>query len=295
MLDLATIRIGIDPVLRLGPLSVHWYGLGYAVAFWAGWRYAVTPYLGRRGVSRAVIDRMLFTAIVAGLIGARLYYDVQNTDLIHSPLDVIAVWKGGMDFFGAILVVFPVMAVLAIRNQVSYWLLIDAVALFGVVGQPIGRIGNVINGDILGGQSSLPWATAYTNPAAVLQTGFQLCNPQGACPAYQPAGAYEIIAALLIGAGLLVLLRRGVRPGVIGITYIAAYAVSQILLFQLRESEPAVFWGLKQSQWTSIAILAVAVPVLVGLWRRFPPAEPATPQPAAVERVPEPVSAETGG
>ncbi|HEY6379060.1 MAG TPA: prolipoprotein diacylglyceryl transferase [Candidatus Dormibacteraeota bacterium] len=281
----AIIHIGIDPVVHIGGLAIHWYGVCYAVAFWAAWRYAASPYLTSRGVSQAVIDRILFAAIVVGLIGARLYYDVQNTGLIHNPIDVIAVWNGGMDFFGAILAVFTAMVLLARRHRVSYWLLIDAAALFAVLGQPIGRIGNIINGDILGSQSSLPWATAYTNPNAVLQPGFHLCDPNGVCPAYQPAAVYEIIGTLLIGLLLIVLLRRGVRPGVLGITFVAAYAASHMVIFALRESEPAVLWGLKQSQWTSIGLLVVAVPLLVVLWRRFPPADKRSPVDAPREVV----------
>jgi len=143
--------------------------------------------------------------------------------------------------------------------------------LFAVVGQPIGRIGNIINGDILGGPSTLPWATAYTNPDAILQRGFSLCDPNAfECTAYQPAAAYEAIGTILIGLVLLALLRRHVRDGVLAISYIVLYAVSQLIIFQWRESEPVVGLGLKQAQLTAIVVLAVGVPLLVVLRRRFP-------------------------
>jgi phosphatidylglycerol:prolipoprotein diacylglycerol transferase len=265
---LAVIRIDIDPVIHLGSLNVHWYGVGYAVAFWAGWRFGVSPYLTRRGVPQATVDQVVTWSIVVGLIGARLYYDVQNRDRIHNLVDVIAVWNGGMAFFGAIISVFALLLLLAWRHRISYWLLADATALFGVIGQPIGRIGNIINGDILGDPSNLPWATEYVNPNAVLQS----CCRLGV--AYQPAAAYEALATILIGVLLFGLLRRGVRPGVLAITYLAAYSVSQIVVFFWRASEPTVLWGLKQAQWTGIVMLAVAVPVLIVLWRRYPPSLP---------------------
>jgi phosphatidylglycerol:prolipoprotein diacylglycerol transferase len=264
---IGVLHITIDPVaVQLGALSVHWYGILYAVAFAAGFRFGVLPHLLPRGVSRADCDRTLVWAIVAGLLGARLYYDVQQPlgDYLRNPVRIIAVWEGGMDFFGAIFAAVAAVAVICWRRGWNVWLWCDAAVLFAVVGQPIGRIGNIINGDILGAPSSLPWATAYDNPHAVVQAGYHLGV------AYQPAGAYEALATIAIGVALVLLRRRGVRDGALALTYFAAYAVSQFLLFFVRESEPVVGLGLKQSQWTCLAMLVVGLPLLVVAWRRQP-------------------------
>jgi phosphatidylglycerol:prolipoprotein diacylglycerol transferase len=138
----------------------------------------------------------------------------------------------------------------------------DAGAFFAVVGQPIGRIGNIINGDILGGQSNLPWATAYTNPDAILQAGYRLGV------GYQPAAAYEALGTLVILLILLGVRRRGARPGVVILTYVGLYSVSQLLLDFLRQTEPVIAFGLKELQLTAIATLIVVMPLLVIIWRR---------------------------
>ncbi|HEX6493070.1 MAG TPA: prolipoprotein diacylglyceryl transferase family protein, partial [Candidatus Dormibacteraeota bacterium] len=104
--------------------------------------------------------------------------------------------------------------------------------------------------------------------------------------AYQPAAAYEAIGTMLIGLILLALLRRHVRDGVLAITYVVLYAVSQLIIFQWRESEPVIGLGLKQAQMTAIVVLAVAVPLLVILRRRFPGA--GTAAAATVEADPAP-------
>jgi len=207
--QLAVIQINIDPALHIGPFSVHWYGVMYAVAFWAGWKFAVTPFLTARGFTRGEIDRMITWVIVFGLIGGRLYYVLQS-DLLYyltHPQHILAVWEGGMAFFGAIISGLGTCYVLAGRRGYPFWPLFDAAVLFAVVGQPIGRIGNVINGDILGSLSTLPWATAYVNPHAILQSKFQLCDPNGFCPAYQPAAVYEALGTIAIGVVLWMLLR----------------------------------------------------------------------------------------
>jgi phosphatidylglycerol:prolipoprotein diacylglycerol transferase len=262
----------------VGPFQVHWYGVMYAVAFLAAFRFGVLPYAMRRGVARSVAEKMTIWTIVFGLVGGRLYYVLQQPDLVNhfilQPQHLLAFWEGGMAFYGAIIAGFITLAISAWRYHINPWLALDGGVLFAVVGQPIGRLGNIINGDILGGPSMLPWATAYANPHALLQPGFSLCtdtahpgNPL-TCPAYQPAAAYEALAAVLIGVLLFALVRRRVRPGVLAMTYIAAYAISQLILFQVRKSEPVVLLGLHQAQWTSIGMLVIGLPLLYYLWRR---------------------------
>lgn len=268
------ITININPVFQLGPFTIHWYGLFYALAFIVAYRYGVLPLALRKGVSRAMAERITVWTIVFGLLGARLYYDVQQPDFVSNyllkPINLIAFWNGGMAFFGAIIAGFITLAVLAWRYRINPWMMLDGGVLFAVVGQPIGRIGNVINGDILGSQSNLPWATAYAfeNPpgsghCAILQQGF-LCAPV----AYQPAAVYEALGTVVIGVILFLLLRRGVRDGVAAITYVGLYAVSQLILFEFRKSEPAGPLGLREAQWTAIAVLVLAVPLLIYLWQR---------------------------
>jgi phosphatidylglycerol:prolipoprotein diacylglycerol transferase len=260
---LATLSIGISPVaFNIGSLAVHWYGIFYVVAFGVAYYLGARPHVIHRGISEQNLERLAGWAILFGLIGARLYYDVQNLDLMHNALDVIAMWNGGMAFYGAIIGGVTTLVVLGWRRHLPIWTVLDGAAFFAVVGQPIGRIGNIINGDILGGPSNLPWATAYTNAGAVLQPGFKLGV------AYQPAGAYEALGTLLILLILLAVRRRGVRPGVVIISYVALYSVSQFLLDFLRQSEPVIWLGLKELQLTAIVSLVVLVPLLTVIWRR---------------------------
>jgi phosphatidylglycerol:prolipoprotein diacylglycerol transferase len=268
---LGIIVININPVIHLGPLAIHWYGVMYAIAFYVAYRFAVVPLAQRAGVARDTVSKITVWTIVIGLIGGRLYYVVQQPDLfshyLPNPIHIIAFWEGGMAFFGAIIAGFITLAICAWRYGLNPWLALDGGAAFAVVGQPIGRIGNLINGDILGSPSTLPWATAYANPDAILQQGFQLCTPTTRCIAYQPAAAYEALATIAIGVVLLLLYRRRVPLGVIAITYVAAYAISQLIVFEFRASEPAVLLGLRQAQWTSIGVLVIGVPGLYLVWR----------------------------
>jgi phosphatidylglycerol:prolipoprotein diacylglycerol transferase len=273
---LGVIRIDIDPVIHIGSLSVHWYGVMYALAFLVAFRFGVLPHMEPRGLDRAMAERMLVWTIIFGLLGARLYYVVQQPNLgdyLHDPIRIIAVWEGGMAFFGAIIAGLTTVAVLCWRHHISVWLGWDAAVIFAVVGQPIGRIGNIINGDILGLPSNLPWATEYVNPHAVLQS---CCNHY---TAYQPAAAYEALGTIAIGVILFALRRRGVRNGALAVAYIPLYAISQLILFQLRSSEPVLAFGLHQAQLTAIVILVIVAPAVYLIWRSRIDIPGATAQP----------------
>jgi phosphatidylglycerol:prolipoprotein diacylglycerol transferase len=259
----SVITMPLDPVVQLGPIPLHWYGLGYAVAFLVGVRL-ITPFLDRRGIPPKTTSDLVWWNIGTGLVGARLFFVLQQPDLsvfVRNPTRIIAVWEGGMAFFGAVIACIVTVTVFTYLRKLPFWVVLDAGAIFATLPQAIGRIGNVINGDILGPPSDLPWAVRYTSPSTFApHVGV----------AYQPAGAYELLVSLaLFGLVLLVLSRRP-PDGVMGIMYIAAYALSQFLLFYVRATEPVVLFGLKQAQVTALVILLVAVPGLILLRLRYP-------------------------
>lgn len=260
----AVITIPFDPVFfRVGGLAVHWYGIAYVLAFTVGARL-VTNYLVPRGISVKDIGDGLWWTIGFGLLGGRLYFVLQQPnvgDYLRHPIEIIAVWKGGMAFFGAVISGVLTIAVFASKKRLPVWVALDAGAVFATLPQAIGRLGNIINGDILGPPSNLPWATRYTNPHT-------FAPALGV--AYQPAGAYELLTALVLFGLVMFLVSRRPPDGTLIIAYVAAYAVSQFLLFYLRATEPVLAFGLKQAQLTAVAMLVLVVPLMILLRLRFP-------------------------
>ncbi|MGB2938780.1 MAG: prolipoprotein diacylglyceryl transferase [Candidatus Dormiibacterota bacterium] len=260
---LAVITQPLDPVLQLGPVPIHWYGLGYAIAFLVGFRLVV-PYMTRRGVSDKDANNLVWWCIVMGIIGGRLYFVLQQpniVDYLRNPVRVIAVWEGGMAFFGSLIAVLVTVMVFAYVKRLSVWVLLDAAVLFGTLPHAIGRLGNIINGDILGPPSDLPWAVRYTSP--------QTFAPQVGV-AYQPAGAYEMLISLGIFALILFVISRRPRAGTAALVWGIAYSVAQFGIFFVRATEPVVAFGLKQAQVTALAVLLVLVPVVALVRARYP-------------------------
>lgn len=308
--------LNIDPILvRIGALAIHWYGLMYvvaiAVALWVMLRYT-----RRLGLHDDQIWSIFIWTAIAGLIGGRLYFVIQQPNLIQNyllnPINIIAVWNGGMAFFGAIFAGSATLFFLAPRYGIDRYIAIDGGALFAAVGQIFGRVGNIINGDILGTAASngvvsipgqvcahapclayvpdahiLPWSVVYLNPNSFAATGI----------AYQPAPVYEILLNLVI-LGILLPLRfylPHLKAGIFFVLYLALYALSQFVVFFARGTEPIVsFLGthvLKQAQWTAVIVLLLCIPLylfIMRVSRPWPysaehpvPWTPATPERAA--------------
>jgi len=249
------IKIGLDPVLfTIGGLKVHWYGIMIAVGLYAGIQVALRD-SPRRGISREALMNVALLAAVLGVAGGRLYYVVQNNPsfFVQHPIQIIAVWQGGMAFFGAIFGGALAMAISAWRWRLPFWSLLDVGALGMTVGQAFGRVGNIINGDIVGYKTN-GWGFEYTNPS----TFGPLNTP------VQPASLYE----LLIAVGLFFILwnlRLRVHPeGMLAMIYIVLYSVSQFLIFFLRDNI-VILGGLKQAQVTALVVILLTIPVIVYL------------------------------
>jgi phosphatidylglycerol---prolipoprotein diacylglyceryl transferase len=253
------ITISIDPIaFSLGPLTVHWYGLMYVVGIVLG-LLAAWPYARSRGITQDQLLNTAFISIIAGLIGARLYYVVQQPldPFISEPWRILAFWEGGMAFYGAVFAVVITVIIMAWRMRISIWKFLDVAVLFAVVGQFFGRIGNIINGDIIGYPTNLPWGFVYTNPNSF---------PPRHDIAYHPAAVYEALINILI-FGILWRLRNRVKAGTLFFTYIFCYSLSQIVVFFWRDNE-VIIWGLKQAQLTAIGVMVAAGIGFIWYWRR---------------------------
>jgi phosphatidylglycerol---prolipoprotein diacylglyceryl transferase len=246
--------INIDPIaFKIGGLQVHWYGIMYVVAITIG-LLVVWPYARSKGLKDEQMEAIVAVAVPAGLVGARLYYVIQQPlgPYLQQPWRILAINEGGMAFYGAIFAVVITIIIMTWRMKMPLWRLLDVAVLFAAVGQFWGRIGNIVNGDIVGFQTTLPWGIVWANPGSFVANH---------SVAYQPAAVYEAIINVII-FNILWTQRNRYRGGVLFFMYIFLYSISQFLIFFVRDNE-VIFWGLKQAQLTAIAVMLVAA---VGLW-----------------------------
>jgi dihydroxy-acid dehydratase len=141
-----------DPVaLSIGPLSIHWYGLMYLLAFVqfiALGRYRIRQ--GRAPMNADQLDDLLFYGVLGVIIGGRLgqvlFYEPAH--YLANPLEILAIWKGGMSFHGGFLGVLVAMTLWARKARLPWIEVTDFIAPLVPLGLAAGRVGNFINGEL---------------------------------------------------------------------------------------------------------------------------------------------------
>lgn len=211
-----------DPIaFRLGPLAVHWYGLSYLAAFLlflmlARRRAVRQPFAGRGWQGKDVED-LLFYAVLGVVLGGRLGYVLfyKPAYYLAHPLEVFAVWQGGMSFHGGLIGVLLALALFARRRGRSFFDVSDLVAPCVPIGLAMGRLGNFINGELWGrfADPSLPWAMVFPqsgsplprHPSQLYQFALEGVLLFAVLWAYgrQPRPLGRVSAAFLIGYGVL--------------------------------------------------------------------------------------------
>lgn len=252
------VVINVDPVIfHFAGFELRWYSLAIMVAMVVGVLVA-TKEARRKGISPDDIYSLMMWVLVGGLVGARLFHVVDRFDYYLANPSAIFGFQG-LAIWGGVAGGGLGAAAYARFRGISVARLADVAAPGLLVGQIIGRIGCIFNGDAYGGPTTLPWGFIYTNPNSMIPT-----NLLG--KATHPYPVYEM---LWNGAVLLIVLTVGRRwkvDGSVFLTYLSLYAVGRFFLTFVRE-ERIIFGGLQQAQLLAAAVFIVAMLVLAHINR----------------------------
>jgi phosphatidylglycerol:prolipoprotein diacylglycerol transferase len=248
------VAINIDPVLvHLGPVAVSWYGLAIAAAIFVAFRLTVSE-ARHRGIDTVPLADLVIWVVIGGLVGGRLLHVIDRwSSYAADPMQVLMVQNGGLAIEGAILGGTLAGIIGARRLGLPVFRLSDAVAPGLILGQAIGRLGCLVNGDALGPATDGTWGIRYVNPGAMApQLG----------TAYQPTFAYEAMWDLVVFAILWSFRSRLRQDGQLFALYLALYAVGKFALTFVR-TEVIWLYGLQEAQLVAIGVLLLAI----GWWR----------------------------
>ena len=215
----------MHPVLvEIGPITIRYYGLMYVIAFVVGF-ILLTNEVRRKGLALSkedLLDLLLWT-IPAAILGARLYYVAFRWDVYaQHPIDIVKIWEGGLAIHGGVLAGALAVWLFARRKRVRFLALADALAPSLILGQAIGRIGNLMNGDAYGLPTTLPWGIRFPadSPAGMAYPGL----------ATHPSMIYEMILNLIVFATLWGTRKRGYKDGFSTAVYFILYAVGRSIV-----------------------------------------------------------------
>ncbi|MCL6521832.1 MAG: prolipoprotein diacylglyceryl transferase [Firmicutes bacterium] len=273
-------KVAVHPVLlQLGPLSVRWYGVLIAGSFIPGY-YLARPYAARLGVDADTLINFTVVVAVAGFVGARAGFVIQNLAYYgRHPLDALATWQGGLSIHGALVAGLLAAWLFSRRlpRRVGLWGMLDVAMPSVLLGQAIGRWGNFFNQELYGYPTNLPWKMYIA--------------PEHRLPGYENVAFYHptfLYESLWDAAGAAFLFwyrgRPFARRGDELWLYLVTYSVGRFWVEFFRMGGTMIA-GLTLAQWVSL--LLVAVGAAGWLWNRRRRQEP--------EGEPEEAAAVTGG
>lgn len=256
------INVTIDPIFfAWGPLQLGWHGLFSALALAVAVRFGLRR-AEQLGLPAEPIAGGLVWAVAGGVIGARLFHVLDHLPYFaENPLEVFAIWRGGIAVYGAFVGGVLAGAAAARAAGLPVWRVLDAAAPAMLVGQAIGRVGCLINGDAWGAPcSGCPFCVVYHHPNALLPQAL-LGVPTHPYPLYE-IGAGLVLLVLLWGAR-----RHLASPGSTFLAASLGYACIRFGLTFFRQ-ETVVAWGLQEAQLVALATGAVAAGLAVARTRR---------------------------
>lgn len=264
---LAVIPYKTFPTIALGPFELRTFGvmvgLGVLIGAWVAARHIEQ----HTGVTRDETYRLATRLVVGGVIGARITWDISHWSQIDSPLDLIAVWKGGLQFSGgfiaAVLIGFPTFRK---WSKSVRWKNLDGYAYGLTIGLAFGRIGCTSVGEHFGSSSSWLLAAEYRGGSVREDV---LGSPEDRLfigTTFHNTAIYELLYLLALFAILTFLIRRRPSPGTAMGVFCLVYGTSRFLSDFLRVNDKTVA-GLTGAQWLMLLVIAAGV-WIIGWVRR---------------------------
>jgi phosphatidylglycerol:prolipoprotein diacylglycerol transferase len=228
----------IDPVaLYLGPipylditLAIRWYSLAYIAGIVIGWWYVAREHARKPipNLSKNALDDIITWAVIGVVGGGRLGYVLfyKPGYYLENPSQTLHLWEGGMSFHGGLLGVIIAFILFARRHKMRFFQLIDIIACAAPIGLFFGRLANFINGELYGRVTDAPWGIVF---------------PGGGDLPRHPSQLYEAALEGVVLFGILYYMLKYTnardKPGMLGGTFIAGYAVARMIVEFFREPD----------------------------------------------------------
>lgn len=241
-------------LLRIGSFVVSSFGLMVALAFLAGY-WITSVEFKRKKLDDKLLGNLLLLSMLGGIGGAKLMYIFENvplSDFISSPFTQIFS-RGGLTFYGGFIGAVLLFWILTIKNKVSFFKVMDAMAPALAIGHSIGRIGCFLVGDDYGIKSDVPWAVAF---------------PKGLPPTTDPVHPTQIYEVILMGLVFFVLWKlrkRNTPDGWLFSILIILAGIERFLIEFIRSTTPSPIPDLSVAQLIAIGLIVIGILKIISI------------------------------
>jgi prolipoprotein diacylglyceryl transferase len=252
-------------LFKIGPFTVHGYGLMLGVAFIVS-SFILTKEFERKKMDASLATEITLISIIFGIAGSKLFHLFENWDaFLQNPIDMIFN-AGGLTFYGGLLLVILAIYIYLKRKKIPFMVVADITAPALALAYGIGRIGCHLAGDgDYGIPTSLPWGTNYANgtvPPSVMFLNSPIAKnfPNGIVPdntPLHPTPIYEFLAACVIFYILWRFRDKNWIDGKLFMIYLILSGVARFTVEFIRLN-PSLIWGLSEAQVISVILVLFA-------------------------------------
>ncbi len=242
-------------VFHIGSLAIRWYGLLFASSFFFGY-FIMLKFFKKEGIAVDKLDTLTTYMVIGTVVGARLGHCLfyEPAWYLSHPIKILEVWEGGLASHGAAIGIMLAIWIFGIRNKLTFLWTIDRIVIVVALSGVFIRTGNLMNSEIFGHVTSLPWGFYFMRAA----------NPAEALDPRHPTEIYEGLCYLAIFIFLwrLYYVKNGKpAPGLIfGLFLTLVFGVRFCLEF-LKEPQVGFEQGmlLNMGQLLSIPLIALGI------------------------------------
>ena len=240
-------------VISLGPINISLYSLcilvGIILAF-----ILIRKESKRFNIKDDFISNLIFWCVIYGIVGARIYYVLFNLDYyLHSPIEIIKVWNGGLAIHGGIIAGLITLIYFCKKEKISIIKILDISCIGLIVGQACGRWGNFFNMEAYGSEVTRGFLENLHLPEFIIN-GMHIGGHY-----YHPTFLYESLFCVL-GLIIMLLIRRipKIKQGMIISFYLVWYGILRYFIEALR-TDSLMLGNIKVAQLVSILFILLGI------------------------------------
>jgi phosphatidylglycerol:prolipoprotein diacylglycerol transferase len=245
--------LNINPVLfHLGSFEIRYYGIIYALGFVIA--YFMIPWVAKKLNVKKLQDKdvaadLVLYLIVGGVLGARLFHVLFYNSVYYfaHPLEILMIWQGGVSFHGGLVGAIIAVYLFCRKNKIKFYDVADICVVPYAFALFLGRIGNFINGELVGKVSNVSWCVVFPD--------YQGCR--------HPTQLYESLKNLLVfGVLILIVNFKKRKPGLLFWSFAGIYGVLRFFIEFLKEAD-FYFLGLNTGQLFCLPMIVLSAVFLI--------------------------------
>jgi prolipoprotein diacylglyceryl transferase len=262
-MELQIIPWNVEPeIFRIGNFAVRWYGLLFASGFVFGY-YIMKKIFRNEGLGDATLDRLTVYVAIGTIVGARLghclFYEPEY--YLARPLEILKIWHGGLASHGAAIGILLSLWLFVRKERKPFIWAIDRVVIVVALAGALIRLGNLMNSEIYGVETTLPWGFVF------LQNG-------ETAPKH-PTQIYEALAYLITFGILMRMYWKSLgkmKPGLLFGVFLVLVFGFRFFVEYVKEDQVAFEAGMKlnMGQWLSIPFVIAGFALLVWAYKHKP-------------------------